>query len=431
VTVVSRLLGEESDIITERQLQLLLLANVISTLGNALISPILGTLTGVFHVTPSQIGLMVTAISAPGIAIIPISGFLTDRYGRKPVLVSGLLLFGCGGVAIAFTTDFQVVLGLRFLQGIGFAGTVPVAITAIGDIYSSEREAAGQGFRLASSGFSQTVFPPLSGLLALVSWTYPFLIYSIAIPIAAVTYVWFTEPTEVGADSPSPQTGTVQGDGVDQSSVASTSYLIRVGRLAVRPRVAAILIANALMIVPWIAFFTYNSLVVIQLNGFTSTLAGLLVAVFSTTFAIAASQAGRLTRLFDGRTVPLVVANTTIALGLGLFVVSPGPAVMAVSVFVLGIGIGVTGSMYRSLITGFAPAALRGGLVSLNESLGRLSATLTPIILGYAITVFEVPYSSGTAIRFALLGTALFSGIVGVVSVVVATYAVDGRQATL
>jgi len=76
--------------------RLSLAASTIGALGTALVSPVLGSLTGPFDVSPSAIGLMVTAISAPAVVFIPLLGFLTDRLGRKPVIVGGLLCFGMG-----------------------------------------------------------------------------------------------------------------------------------------------------------------------------------------------------------------------------------------------------------------------------------------------------------------------------------------------
>jgi MFS family permease len=111
------LFGQNHGVLTDPNFQLILLANLAAPLGTALVSPLLDSLTTPFGVSSTNVGLMVTMSTAPGIFIIPLSGFLTDYYGRKPVLLFGLLLFGSAGTAIAFTTDFRVALGLRALQG--------------------------------------------------------------------------------------------------------------------------------------------------------------------------------------------------------------------------------------------------------------------------------------------------------------------------
>lgn len=303
------LFGEEAGIIADRDLQLLLLANVTGPLGIALVSPILDTLTGPFGVTPTRIGLMISAMAAPGIIVIPLAGMLADRYGRKAVLVTGLVLFGTGGIAIAATTDFRVVLALRLIQGFGFAGIVPIIITSVGDLYRGAAEATAQGLRFATSGISLVVFPLLAGLLVVIGWRVPFLLYGISLPLAVAIGLWFEEPT-----APADAAGT--------TVVSSRARVRAVLGLARHRRVMAILVARALPVVVWAGFLTYNSILVVSVIGGTPQEAGLLVAVGSLAFAGSASQAGRVTAAADTRYPPLLVANVCLGAGFGFVAVA-------------------------------------------------------------------------------------------------------------
>ena len=121
-----RLAGDDANVVDDRAFQVLLLASVASPLGASVVSPILDSLTEPMGVGEAQIGLLMAVFTAPAIVLIPVVGVISDRYGRKPVLASGLGLFGLAGVAVGLTTDFGVVLGLRLLQGIGYAGVAPV-----------------------------------------------------------------------------------------------------------------------------------------------------------------------------------------------------------------------------------------------------------------------------------------------------------------
>jgi MFS family permease len=141
-----------------------------------MVSPVLDSLIEPFGTSAADIGLIISFWTAPGVVVIPVAGVLADRYGRKPVLVASLVAFGFGGTGIAFTTDFRVVLALRFLQGTGYGGLVPVITTSIGDMYDGSREVTGQGLRLTVNGASGTVFPLLAGVLVVVAWQYPFLV---------------------------------------------------------------------------------------------------------------------------------------------------------------------------------------------------------------------------------------------------------------
>lgn len=81
------LFGENHCTVADRNFQLILLANLAAPLGTALVSPLLDSLTTPFGVSSANIGLMITVFTAPGIFVITLSGFLTDYYGRKPVLL--------------------------------------------------------------------------------------------------------------------------------------------------------------------------------------------------------------------------------------------------------------------------------------------------------------------------------------------------------
>jgi MFS family permease len=119
VALVETLFGDDAGILRKRQFRLLLLANVNAALGTVLVSPLLEALTGPFAVSDVRIGLLVTAFTAPPVLGIPLVGMVSDRYGRKPVLVAGLALFGLSGAAIGLVSTFEVALALRVLQGVG------------------------------------------------------------------------------------------------------------------------------------------------------------------------------------------------------------------------------------------------------------------------------------------------------------------------
>lgn len=407
MALVDRLFGQHAGMVADDDFRLLLAANAMGALGTALVSPVLDSLTGPFGVSAAQIGLMVTAVAAPSIFLIPLSGALTDRVGRKPVLVLGLLGFGGGGLAIAFTTDFAVVLALRALQGVAFAGVTPVIITCLGDLYDGDAETTAQGIRFGTSGLSQAFFPALAGALVVLAWQYPFYIYGVAVPVAAAVALLFEEPT-------------VREATADGGASSTRAYVAGLARLAGRRRTLAFLLARSVVVLPFIGFLTYNSLIVGRLQDGTPGQAGLLVAVFSVVYAVAATQSGRLSARFDRPTVPLVVANVLLGGGLVAFVFAPGVVAAAPAVTAMGLGVGVTFSLYRSIITGLAPQAFRGGLVSLSESGGRVAATLAPIGIGAALTLVEPTVGAETGLRWVVAGAGVLSAAVGVASVAVA-----------
>ena len=396
------LFGEEGDVLYERQFQLLLSSTLLVAVGVALVSPILETLTGPFGVSSTAIGGLVSAYVAPGIVVIPVTGLLADRYGRKPLVVWGLLLFGVAGSAIAFTTDFRVALALRFVQGVGWSALSPVVITALGDLYSGAREATAQGIRFTAVGVSQAAVPPVAGLLVVLGWQYPFLLYALAVPFGVAIWLWFEEPTSIGAAAT---------DGGDVTcGVGGSGQLRALGALATRSRVLFVLLARQVPTFTWYAVLTYNSILVVQVLGGSPGVAGTLIAAASVGKAAAATQVGRATAYFDRRVDLLLLVHVLLGLGLVVSGLASSFVWVGVGFVAIGVGLGVTMSIYRSVFTSFAPEHLRGGMVSVSETSGRVTAASTPILMSAVVLWLEPTVGTTTAVRWTLVG----AGLVGV-----------------
>ncbi|MFB6311953.1 MAG: MFS transporter [Salinirussus sp.] len=397
------LFGEHAVILRETNYQLLIAATVLPILGTSLLSPVLDTLTGPYATSAADIGLLISAYSIPHVFAIPLVGVLTDRYGRKPLLVAGLVVFGIGGVAMPLTTNFELALALRLLQGVGGAGLNPVIIIAIGDLYAGNREETGQGLRFAASGLSGAVLPLAAGVIVAIGWQLPFLLYALAFPVAAMVFAWMDEPTDV-------ETTTDGG--------SRRAYRRELAGLFRHNRVRAMAIARVLPPIAWFAFITYNSIVIVRLLGSTPAVAGLMTSVASLVFALVASQAGRVTAAFDSRFYPLIGGNICLGVGTGLLALAPSVSVVALGVAILGIGNGITLSLYRSIMTDLAPQDLRGGLVSLTEAGGWLAATLAPVILGTAIAAGTATLGFRQALQLSILGTAILVGVGGIICMI-------------
>lgn len=395
------LFGDDAGVLRETDFQVLLLANVLAPLGTALLSPAMDSFITPFGVTAADIGLLISVFTAPAIVMIPIAGVLADRFGRKPILLTGITLFGAAGTLIAFTRNFQVALALRLLQGVAFGGISPIIITSIGDLYTGTREATAQGMRFTGSGVTTAVFPFVSGVVVAIAWWYPFLIYAIAFPIAIAVSRWFDEPTTRPTDT------TLTANG-------GSGTLHGVTALLKQPRVASMVLARGLPNMVWIGFITYNSLLVVRLIGGTPAQAGGLVAVASLALAGAASQAGRLTAVFDSRVYPLLGANVLLGVGFAGLFLAPTLLLATIAILITGIGFGVTLALYRSIITGLAPEMLRGSLVSLAEAFGRVTSTITPIAMGFVIATATPLVGFEGALQLAGLGIAGIGGVGGI-----------------
>jgi MFS family permease len=78
-------------------------------------------------------------------ATTPIYGKLSDMLGRKPILVSSILLFPAGSLLCGFAWSMTSLITFRALQGLGAGAIYPVSVTVVGDLYSLEERSRAQG----------------------------------------------------------------------------------------------------------------------------------------------------------------------------------------------------------------------------------------------------------------------------------------------
>ncbi|CAH1191990.1 Bacillibactin exporter [Paenibacillus auburnensis] len=160
---------------------------LIMTLGNSMLLPILPQISEELGISAFKVSMVITVYGLIAILMIPIAGYLSDRFGRKIVILPSLILAALGGavcVAAAWffsgVTAYWVILGGRFLQGIGAAGAFPIVLPFVGDLFKDEKEVSkGLGIIETSNTFGKVLSPILGAYLGIVLWYAPF----IAIPI--------------------------------------------------------------------------------------------------------------------------------------------------------------------------------------------------------------------------------------------------------
>lgn len=419
---LQRLFGAEATVARDRAFQVLLLGSVISPIGSSVVSPVLEALAGPYGVSIAQVGLLMSAFTAPSIVAIPLVGALSDRIGRRPVLVAGLVVFGLAGGAAALTTDFRVVVGLRLVQGLGYTGIGPVLITSVGDLYAGEREATAQGLRFATVGLSLAAFPVLAGFLVGLNPRLPFALFVLALPVAVVVLLTLEEPTESG-----PPDGGADGAGIDPRDDTTTGSGNDGGATLTDrlrdPFVLGTLVGRAVPSFLWFAFLTYASVLTGRVLGAPPSVAGLTVGLASLGSAVGGTQVGRLTGAFESRRLPLAGTMLVAGVGLALFGLAPSVAVAMVGAALVGIGFGTVLTIYRSTVTGLAGARARGGLVSAGESVGRVGSTAAPVILGVVVAAATPALGFEQGLRYTLVGTAAVGTAVGLALAAVAARA--------
>lgn len=134
--------------------------------------PVLPEMTGYFHTTPALASMSLTAgmigLAAGQLFIGP----LTDKYGRKRILVGSMLLFVVASLLCIFSGDIFMFNAMRVLQGLAGAGGIVIAKSMSADMYTGRELAGFMALLGAINGIAPVCAPVVGGLMAgVTSWT--------------------------------------------------------------------------------------------------------------------------------------------------------------------------------------------------------------------------------------------------------------------
>jgi len=373
----------------------ILACSLIGVMGVPLISPILPELRAVFGISDTQAGLIITAYTLPGVFLTPFIGLLSDHFGRRPVVLPLLFLFGLSGAAIGVAPAFELVLLLRLLQGVGASGLMVLAITLIGDFYDGAQRHAVIGVNGSAIGIGAASYPLIGGALASVGWNVPFAFFGVSLVVGVVALFSLSEPA---IDEP-------------------PSFRAYAGRLA-----SAALVPEALGL--WLAaFFTFFlfyggvlttlSLLLSDVYGLAAGEIGLLFSMVSLANATMASQYGRVSDVLPARQL---VALGFVGFGVSLLGVRAATTPVAIGAMLVcfGLGFGVVMPSLDTTTAGLVSGQLRASMLGVLTSMLWLGQTVGPVVFtGIAQNAFARPVAG---YRFLLLfcGTGAVLGGLGV-----------------
>jgi MFS transporter, ACDE family, multidrug resistance protein len=280
------------------------------------------------------------------------------------------VVFGLAGAAITVAPSFEWLLVLRAIQGIGASAFLPLTIVLLGDLLDGERETSAQGAKVVLDRVGLLFVPGLAGALVAVSWSAPFLLFALAIPIALLGLVWLPDrhvPTHTGLRS---YVGAFRG----------------IGR---RPRLVVAFGAGFVRFFLDYAYFTYLPIFLALTLGTSAAVIGLLFAAFALGAMVTASQAGRLARRWDAA-VLVFVGFALAGVSVLLVPLLRHEALQALCMFIYGLGNGLISPLQKSLLTRNAPPDLRAGVISLDRVFQQLAKTLAPTVMGLVVLVADV-----------------------------------------
>ena len=265
----------------DRNLQVIFGVTLTSVMGVSSITPAFPSIIRELGISGAQVGLLLTFFTLPGIILTPLFGVVADRFGRRRLLVPCLFLFGIAGTACAFTRDFDTLLVLRALQGIGWAALGSMRTTIIGDLYSGRQRAEVMGLSTAVLNIALFCYPIVGGALALQGWYYPFLLSIIAIPVGILVLTKLKSPEPRSAGS-------------------LHQYLRGIGGHLKNVRLVILFVAAMLVfLIFWGTYLTYFAVHLGEAFDASPLIIGLILSSRSFGSAAVSSQLGRISHRFS------------------------------------------------------------------------------------------------------------------------------------
>jgi len=121
-------------------------------------------------------------------------GYLLDKIGRKPVLISSLVIYIVAGSLGFYVHNLYIILVGRIFIGIAAAGIMNSTLTLIADYYHGTKRDRVLGFQVAAGALGAVVYTILGGVLSDVNWNYPFLIFFLPVVLVPTTIFLLPEP---------------------------------------------------------------------------------------------------------------------------------------------------------------------------------------------------------------------------------------------
>lgn len=190
----------------------ILLTNLfIAFLGIGLIIPVLPTIMNELSISGSVVGYMVAAFAVTQLLFSPFAGRWVDKYGRKVMIVIGLLMFGFSEFLFGFGKVVEVLFISRMIGGVSAAFIMPAVTAFIADITTLKTRPKAIGYMSAAISTGFIIGPGLGGFLAEIGTRVPFFSAGVLGTVAALlSFILLKEPERQFVDD-EPMTGAKTG----------------------------------------------------------------------------------------------------------------------------------------------------------------------------------------------------------------------------
>jgi multidrug resistance protein len=343
-----------------RPLLIIFLTIFVNLIGFGIIVPLLPFYAETFGASPVVIGLLFAVFSLCQLIAAPALGDLSDRYGRRPVLVFSLAGTVVSFVMLALAQSVVMLFLARIVDGLS-GGNISTARAYVADITEPKDRARAYGLIGAAFGLGFIMGPALSGVLARVSYTAPiWAAAALTLVATAMAWLWLPETVhraQAGAGNP-------------------LSYLPELLR---RPVMRRVLTIDFIYWFSFAIFQTTFSLFVAARFGFDASRTGYLFAGFGVLGAVIQGGLIRPIVRRAGDKATFIAGILFSCLGLVAGALAHSVALFVLALVPLAIGMGFGHPTVSSLISRAGRGDEQGrvqGAASAVESLGR---TLGPV----------------------------------------------------
>jgi len=355
----------------------------IDLLGFGIVLPLLPTYAAVFHASPTAIGFLVTSFSLLQLAAVPLWGGVSDRFGRRPVLIVGLVGSTASYVLFAAAGSYWTLLVSRMVAG-AMGATIGVAQAYIADVTPPERRAHAMGILGAAFAMGFILGPALGGVLSAHSYSSAGVVAAALCAANAVgALLWLREPPRHGAS--------------------------RVGRRPLRG-MAAPLAASFLVTASFAVIHVTLPLFGRDVWRDSTRQMGLLFAYMGVVSALVqGGVVGRLApRVGEGR---LAAAGALLlALGLALVPVAVARPLLYLALGVLSAGSALATPSVYAVVSRRASAAQQGAALGITQTASTLGRIVGPTLAGFLIGTsgMRAPFWAGAVLGLLGMVAALF-----------------------
>ena len=350
----------------------------IDLIGFGIVIPVLpfyaeGT---IFNATPRTVGLLFASYSIMQLIFSPVLGSLSDKYGRRPVLLLSIIGTGIGFLIIGMAKTLLMLFVGRILDGIT-GGNISTAQAYIADITTKENRAKGMGLIGAAFGLGFIFGPAIGGILSQWGIHVPFF-FAAALCFANAMLLYFTLPETVTPDHPA------------KNLAAGGRSWRQVFASLKQPRLAFVLVIYFLFIVAFSIMTTSFSLYTMFRFGYDAQHTGYLFAyVGLIAVIIQGGLIGRLVKRFGE--LPLVIFGA-FCFAISLFAVPfVGPAAGGLGALLIGGGVFSMGnSLATPALTSLASKSVgaeqQGVVLGVTQSTASLARAVGPSVAALLIS---------------------------------------------